>query len=379
MTQPENKTGWASATAKNLDQTKAHTSNVRAVLGSLAQFEATEIAKLQDPQAAKKNAAEIQSIDERIEEVKESIKKVGFALHRLQHEFKSKWGYLKVNEQRQEMRQQRPVSEVFKDNVEEALEAENKALTDARAELQAQTTEVKQVQKELEAAYDFLLRDVTHKRVPTRESEKNGEQKFKKSLSLPNLFKTGHSYVPLQEEDPAFQGRSIQEVMKISVQREARALQASKKANASIEKISDSCAKATIAVTKSFEKRSSETKQLKIKLQEQVFDADATIKEAEQTISRIRRNNRVESSEKDEKLTTAEAGLAQLKESRKQLNEDLRCKTASLRIDQACVLLSAGKTEARNRGQRGKTNNASPPLTNSANDEVGSSTQSIST
>lgn len=374
--QPENKAGWASATTKNLDQTKAHTSNVRAIRDGLAKFEESEIAKLQDPQLAKKNAAEIQSIDERIEEVKEAIKKVGFALHRLQHEFKSKWGYLKVNEQRSEMRQQRPVSEIFKDNVEEALEAEEKALKDAREALQVQIAEIKQAQKELEAVYDFLLRDVTHKRVPTRESEKAGDQKVKKSVSLPTLFQTGHSYVPLQEDDPAFQGKPIQDVMIISVQREARALQASKKAHALIEKISDSCAKATVAVTKSFEKRTSETKQLKTKLQEQVFDADATIKDAENTVSRVRRNSRVASAEKDEKLSTAEAGILQLKESRKQLNEDLRCKTASLRIDQACQLLIAGKTDARSRAQRVKANPSVPPLNNSPNDEVGSPTQS---
>merc|ERR1712146_356656 len=95
---------------------------------------------------------------------------------------------------------------------------------------------------------------------------------------------------------------------------------------------------------------------LKVKLQEQAFEADNMIAEVERVVARMKSafkfKTKPETPEKVAKLQAAESMLAELMVSRQQVDEDLRYKSAALRIEQACLMMSAGKVETRSPAQR---------------------------
>lgn len=366
MAKHENAKSWANATAANVTQTGNAVSSLRQVLEQLQKKDIVDNVDTDSRSRLMKGTAEVDTIDSRIEEVKESVKKIGDQYLRIQYEFRIKWGQLKVCEQRLESRAKRPESEHFKDHLNEALEYERKVLKESRLELQTHAKDAMKVQAELQVVCGYLNRDVAHKRTPATHLGKHP----RKSASVPQLPQIKNNLDNLTvAEDPVLSKLKAPELIKTALEREERAEKVCRKSSEVMLRVSGICAQALARVVASMEKRCIEVGDLKKQLYEQLQEANGTVADAERVLQRMEMQDRLRQEAaaaameeppqpnpaKEQKMKAAQKFLADLKAARLKVEEDYRNKTASLKVEESCKSLIAGRVDARTPGQKSKS------------------------
>lgn len=368
MEKPENQKAWATAAASTLNENREHNQSLRNLLQQCAGPEFVEAPKVDDQKAKAKSAGAIASFEARILEVKEAIKRVGEVYVHLSHECKSRYGQLQLCEQRIELREKRPPSEIYKDNVQEALENEQKVVTDARAMLQKTAKECSQSRGDLEMTLLYLGKDMAKTRTPPAT--------LQKSVSLPQIVKSPQespagvasttkslkqvesaSFMP-STEDPVLQAMKTDELIKCAISREERAALVVRIGTEVLSKVSQGCDEASQRVSFCLEKKTAEVAYIKKELHEQVKDTNLTLAETDKVFMRLKRTH-PQTDSNLQKIVAVEALVKNLEASKQKLEDNYRCKTASLNVDQSCKLLSAGKVDAR-RTMKPRTDEAKP-------------------
>merc|ERR1712039_1133102 len=96
----------------------------------------------------------------------------------------------------------------------------------------------------------------------------------------------------------------------------------------------------------------------KKELHEQLKDTNVTLAETEKVLTKLKRTHpQLDSNLK--KIESLEKAVESLLLSKAKLEDNYRCKTASLNVEQSCKLLSAGKVDAR-RTMKARTDDAAP-------------------
>lgn len=258
------------------------------------------------------------------------------ALLRLEHAQRGKWSALKVCEWRMELRSKRPEPEMFKDIVQEALEKEQQALAESREALGVLATELKQVLTDYEVCRARL-------------------SKHNYGLSRDGLL----SPLPALISSPKAgeEAETQEQVLKKAEALFQKAVSLDTKAEATLKTADARCLEANSQVMSGFTKRATHTAALKRNAEEKLQLACAAIESAEKQVfrtksfSKIHATPGVRSDGQEETVAlksveTTEAKLALLREAKVALEEELRCKLASIKIDEQCRKLPPHMTPA---------------------------------
>merc|ERR1712190_249311 len=100
-----------------------------------------------------------------MQDIEDAILQTEDSLSKLTKERYRGFAFLQVCERRQELRQKRPQSENFKDNLADALTAERSLLEKYRNELLGLEEQGKQTVEELKSKRAFLSRDIGERRL----------------------------------------------------------------------------------------------------------------------------------------------------------------------------------------------------------------------
>jgi len=254
-----------------------------------------------------------------------AVEQVGLTASQCMHEGRMKFSALKVCEMRLSMRETRPQSEAFRDPVDEALEKEHLALTQAREELRQCAEQGEQVRTEIAEVQSLLI---------TGNSRDNVKNRLTKSSSLPALAASA-GCAPSQDQLLA-RGRSLVE----------KALELDEKGNAALERTKENCGQAAGGTATCFQQRSFQTGELKSRLQIHKKQATATIKQAEHRLQMLKMRSyktpeTPRSSEATaEQMRQVEELIRELREGKRNLEEDYRLKTSSFKVDRSCINLT---------------------------------------
>lgn len=249
----------------------------------------------------------------------------------------------------------------------------------AREEFRSNEKELEQVEHDLLAVHVYLVREVAHMRKPPLASSKLG-----KSVSLPALAKTptagaggggGDVIAPASPAnvrtsptnaaaspsgsmpgvvalDPALQGISSPDLLKMATQRMGRAEEACNRSDAASLKLGEDCSRAIAHVADCMEKRTAELNSIRDSLRDQQDEADGAIAEMDRALKMMKREKEMRKPDAGAKVEKAEAILAQLKASREKLALDLRSKEKALKIDETCKNLAPHRVEAHRRRRK---------------------------
>jgi len=252
------------------------------------------------------------------------IEQIGVVVLRLNKSHSSKWGALKMCEWRLDLRSKRPQQERFKDVLQEDLEKEREGLLDARKQIQDQTAETKKVHEDLQAFYLRLSKLV---RVTMQEAASVG------SVSVGSGTVT-----------------QVNEMVAKAAILQQQGLATCKKADIAILRIGSDCSKAAAKSSASLTKRCGDLMIRKKALEAQVVDVDAAMVTAEKGINKTKR--RLEEMTQDDpavpaqrkQLEGTEALFEKLMSAKVALEDDLKAKSISLKIDEACRKVTPEKT-----------------------------------
>lgn len=250
---------------------------------------------------------------------------VGLTANECMHMGRMKFSALKVCEMRLSMRETRPQQEAFRDEVDEALEKEHLTLTQAREELRQLAEEGHQVRTEIVEVQSLLT---------TGHSRENVKNRLSKSSSLPTLCANAAG-APSQDTLLA-RGRSLVE----------KALALDDKANAVLERNMEDCGKAAAATSTCFQQRSVQTGELKSRLEHHKKQATATIKQAEHRLQMLKmRSYKTPETPRSSEATAEQMGqveelIRELRQGKRNLEEDYRLKTSSFKVDRSCINLT---------------------------------------
>jgi len=257
-----------------------------------------------------------------------AVQQVGLTSSQCMHEGRMKFSSLKVCEMRLAMRAERPAAEAFKDEVDEALEKEHQTLTKAREDLSNYAKQGEQVRVEIQEVQSLLT---------TGPSRENVKSRLNKSSSLPLLV--GNLSSAPSHEESLRRGVSLVE----------RALDIDAKANGVLVRMMEECDKAAAHVTSCFQQRSSQTGDLKSKLEHHKKQCTATIKQAEQRLQMLKmRAHKTPETPRSaeatqEQMRQVEELIKDLREGKRNLEEDFRMKTSSFKVDRSCINLTKVK------------------------------------
>eukprot|EP00401_Gymnodinium_catenatum_P028288 CAMPEP_0117540386 /NCGR_PEP_ID=MMETSP0784-20121206/43474_1 /TAXON_ID=39447 /ORGANISM="" /LENGTH=445 /DNA_ID=CAMNT_0005337043 /DNA_START=15 /DNA_END=1348 /DNA_ORIENTATION=+ len=265
---------------------------------------------------------------------------------RVEHAQRAKWAALKVCEWRLELRSKRPQQELFRDHLQAALEKEQNALQEARLQL----TEMVKTQKQAAA----VLEEVKVKMWTLRDRlNREGVAPPAKGSPVKSAPPAdgGESPSPEGTPPPTQLPETQEQLIKRASKAMDAAVQLSRNAEAEVLRTTQTCADANAQVTASFKRRVVETEQLKRKLEDQIIEIDNAIAAGETSLNRIRaRREAVGQSVADTPISQdCEATLAlleKLRAIRRGLEEDLRCKLASLKVDESCRRIPPHMTPA---------------------------------
>jgi len=276
-------------------------------------------------------------------------------------------------EQRIELRERRPPSEIYKDSVQDSLENELKVVTEARTMLQKAAKEANNKKADLETVLVYLGKDMAKTRNPPATIQKSfslpqigkepaGKSAQPESNSAPSTTKASklaesQSFVP-SHDDPVLQAMKTDELLREAANREEKAALVVKIGAEVLAKVNQSCIEAGQRVSFCLEKKCVEIGYLKKELHEQLKDTHVTLAETEKVLNKLKRTHpQLDSNLK--KIETLEKAVESLLLSKAKLEDNYRCKTASLNVEQSCKLLSAGKVDAR-RTMKARTDDAAP-------------------
>lgn len=331
------------------------------------------------------------SIEERINSMEDTIRHLGSCLFGLQRAYRSKWSQLNVCERRMELRDGRPIQELVRDNLQASLENERQVLIEARQELNDHIVMTKDMLTQCEAMKQELIEDLQHKRHSQRidRSCLHPEKPVRKDadrIFLPALPEITHYTLPPAPKDtaPGTGPQNEQTRCQTTMDAISRAIRLEEgvvgiiaENDAAIRHCNTECKAANAAVCHCMDGSNHQTEHLKQQLMEQMKQVDATIAEAERSMTRTKkkleshnqplrclnkqfalRDRRTDREHiRDQVTDNMETHLEAVKKSVKELSgkwqgtknildhlkaakaqmaEDLRYKNIALKIDDAC-------------------------------------------
>jgi len=252
-----------------------------------------------------------------------------------QHSISMLWGSLILCEKRNKLREERPETEMFKDNVDQALERELKTLLGAREHLNGLVKRGETLRTQMEALREQL------------NGEKSREtimQRLTKSNSTPAVLSNSSPAVMSCDQRP--QPTPTKDVLKKAVAVIDEAAELPKQSFVIRSQVHSNCELAATDVHTHLDRRKAELGDLIKGLADEKADAEKTIGEAERRIVGLRRRaqNTMEtprsSKATDDQVSSAESMVVELKSLKDTLEADLCKKMQALKIDQSCRQLT---------------------------------------
>lgn len=339
----------------------------------------------------------IKAVEDRIESVEDTIRQVGESLFSLQRSQRLKWAPLNVCERRLELREARPPQELTRDHCQEALESERQVLINARQELADKIVATKDALIALDSTRVLLYDELQAKRQYLRYDRSC----LIMAKSISGQARQGTVLPPLQ--DASQQGQQTpdtpnnsaktpyagpihdtRQILAAAMKLEEDALRLTNASDVAMLQTKRETTRATSFAHEGLSRRYKETEQLKKSLEMQMHEIDEAITQTELSIVTSRRkcdnikgeicrgeaaeaNTNTSDDVQDnaakgsvlamrkagaktaDQLQTSRALLEQLKAAKWQMMEDIRCKMAALKIDDACIRVTPRKSIELNR------------------------------
>jgi len=244
-----------------------------------------------------------------------------------QHLISMLWGSLILCEKRNKLRQERPETEMFKDNVDQALEREMQTLLGAREHLHGLVNRGETLRTQME---------VLRVQLQGEQSRETIMQRLNKSNSSPMVLSSD------QQPQPA----STKDILKKAVAVIEEAAELPKQSFLIRSQVHSNCDLAANDVHTHLDRRKAELGNLIKGLMDEKVDAEKTIGEAERKIVGLRRRaqNTMEtprsSKATEDQVAAADSMVVELKSLRDTLEVDLCKKMQALKIDQSCRQLT---------------------------------------
>jgi len=344
----------------------------------------------------------IRALEDRHESIEDTIRQVGECLFQLQRAHRSKWSVLNVCERRLELRDTRPLQELVRDHAQEGLEHERQTLIESRQELADQIVCSKETLLSLDRLKTEVVGDLSSKRQgirldrsclnPTAKGPSTQER-----VVLPALGEvSNYSTVPASPKDSERGSGQVQEESKQvdtkslihkAVRMEEDAMKLCNESDAVMLQTKRECQRAGNQAQTALGRRHDETNELKRKLEAQMREIDEAVAQTEMSFGRTKKKlenqevplkaldkqfsasarvpksstgDTVQDAVQDEmeahlealkknikvltqKMQNTRELLEHLKQSRQQLTEDYRCKLLALKIEDACLKVTARK------------------------------------
>jgi len=238
------------------------------------------------------------ALEDRIESTEDTIRQVGECLFQLQRAQRAKWAPLNVCERRLELRESRPVQELVKDHLVEALEHERQTIVEARHELADQIESAKEMLTSLDAFKNDLVEELQAMRHALRVDRSAFIPAIKPDLAagksrttdrnvLPKLFDVAHYARPQTpkngESDEGKQAHARTLIQRV-VQLQENGIRLCNACDAAMLNTKRECDKASEKTLASMNKRIAETSQLKSHLESQVAETDSAIVNLERSL-----------------------------------------------------------------------------------------------
>lgn len=344
----------------------------------------------------------IKALEDRIESVEDTIRQTGECLFQLQRAHRAKWAPLNVCERRLELRDGRPMSELIRDHTQEALENERHTLMESRQDLGDQVQTCKEMLVSLDAARNSLVEDLQHKRhglridrgcLPPQKQLAGATGTMRDRLILPQLEQVAHygsppspkaaakGTGPAHEENRQIDSRTlIQQALRL----EEDAMRLCNESDAIMLQTKRDCTRASTNAQNSLAKRVDETDDLKRRLESQIHETGEAIAQSEMSLAKTkkkleshemplraldkqfalrgRRTHRegirdpvheemethLESLKRNVKILSGKFNatkdlIDQLQTSKHRMQEDYRAKMMAMKIDDACLKVTARK------------------------------------
>lgn len=293
--------------------------------------------KIQDSVA---NAAASESC---LRAVDDAIKDLAQVLTRLQHERYSQFAALQVCERRLELRGASP-SEAGRNQAQEALQAEKKVLHSARQELLSMEGDVKDTSAGLDTIRSELSKDTARKRL-TVEAARSG---LISVASAPVLSTSMGATRSLSDEDAVLDSATIRS-QAWSLMDHAHNL--SMQSGVVIARLKADSKRATARVGESLSKYSRELEETINHFRQHAKEVDYTIVVAERSLASTKKKLDLHDPQSMSTFEAAENMLEELRLSRKELQHDMRQKSLSLSIGEACKKVTPKTASVRLRPQ----------------------------
>lgn len=350
---------WAAATTDMITNGQSQVSDVLGWLGDLQMAEATqkraavelamhETQRIMDSARGRirKHGSIINDSKSCILELERTRGRFEEILSRLRHERYSRFADAQVNSHRAGLREKRPPSEYFKDELETNLENEQRILEACRNDLLEKEEQVKALIVQLSQLSATLLHDAGARRFMIGQecvllkpsckpsctlTPRNSRYRCAATPSASHESSEHAADTQLALDGPlAFQ--YVQKSEEI-LMKSAPLIEACK---ASIQRSQEQGRIATEAVDRSLANRTADLEGIKRNLERQIMDATTAIITAEKGFQKIQRRADPADLAKASQLKRAVQVLEELKWTKEKLTTNLRCKTEALNIDMSC-------------------------------------------
>lgn len=242
---------------------------------------------------------------------------------------------IQINDVRQELRSKRPPSELFKDILDEALEAEQTLLQKQREVLLSMEEEGKQIIQELDDKRSVLTGNSGVRRVKMSHDISSLNQKVQALNQKTNEDNNLPDDSQLSEDtkqmlDATFgllhryrthRGKTLRLVEKFAMERDG----------------------AKTRTESALTKRMEQLTQRKTELESQLRELRSTVTKAERELDSSYRKLAPDDTSKKEKLAADSELLSKLRKMRDKVDEDFRAKCTALEIDSTCKRVNAAK------------------------------------
>lgn len=352
---PESHEAWANTSKSLVTNAASVTSDLLEVIKGTTNLTGHVVRQgtTGKPRNVDRGPAHAKKIDSRLEVTKTALDSVDGSAQRcaqilgqLAHERQAKWAALKVVEWRLALRERRPKSELFKDHLQESLEAEKKILEDSRQALADRSSDTKVFQTECNGYKAGLQKYLQNMII---FSEIKGFPPESPSNSADGAAAGESGTGDASNESPAANKAVIPTDLDSLINR-CPALHEMSLANYfKGEKLIESqraiCERANERTMASFKKRCAENTQLKHGLEGQMREMDEATEKAEKTIARMKKD--IEffgQTQLQPKVDSTSTIVEKLKASKSELAEDLLRKVVSMRIDDCCKKITPERT-----------------------------------
>lgn len=256
-------------------------------------------------------------------EIEDGILTCANSLALLKQERALAFSAMQVCRRRLQLRDRRPKSELIKDAVADACEAEVVLLEAAREEFLKLEDLGKSISEELSRARAFLSQDTGARRLVMKQD---------KMTLVPHLAPPPEMQRPAPEIKEAESKSLLEDTFRL-LDRTARHRQ---KSMDTVARIKEEARQANIKTEECLEKRADELQAVSKKLKEHMTEADAAISTAERSLERSDKRLDPNDDAKREKLMRDKALLEQLRSHKATLHTEIQNKFIALEIDNMC-------------------------------------------